>query len=66
VNLPLSLFSYQSGMQRAPRLAMMMLPSLDHFTADLLARLPAASGWEVRKFLVTRPGIDGRGLDLGQ
>jgi glycosyltransferase involved in cell wall biosynthesis len=32
---------------------MMMLPNLDHFTADLLAGLPAASGWEVRKFLVT-------------
>jgi hypothetical protein len=32
---------------------MMMLPSLDHFTADLLARLPAASGWEVKKFMVT-------------
>jgi glycosyltransferase involved in cell wall biosynthesis len=42
-------------MSRAPRLAMMMLPSLDHFTADLLAHLPAASGWEVRKFLVTGP-----------
>jgi glycosyltransferase involved in cell wall biosynthesis len=34
---------------------MMMLPSLDHFTADLLARLPAASGWEVKKFMVTGP-----------
>lgn len=42
-------------MHRAPRLAMMMLPRLDHFTADLLAGLPAASGWEVRKFLVTGP-----------
>ncbi len=42
-------------MPRAPRLAMMMLPGLDHFTADLLARLPAASGWEVRKFLVAAP-----------
>jgi glycosyltransferase involved in cell wall biosynthesis len=40
-------------MPRAPRLAMVMLPGLDHFTADLLARLPAASGWDVRKFLVT-------------
>jgi glycosyltransferase involved in cell wall biosynthesis len=42
-------------MARAPRLAMMMLPSLDHFTADLLAFLPAESGWEVRKFLVMGP-----------
>jgi glycosyltransferase involved in cell wall biosynthesis len=40
-------------MHRAPRLAMMMLPTLDHFAADLLALLPAASAWEVRKFLVT-------------
>jgi len=43
-------------MYRAPRLAMMMLPGLDHFTADLLAHLPTGSGWEVRKFLVTGPG----------
>jgi glycosyltransferase involved in cell wall biosynthesis len=42
-------------MQRAPRLAMMTLPGLDHFTADLLTCLPAASGWEVRKFAVTGP-----------
>ena len=34
----------------------MTLPSLDHFTADLIARLPAVSGWEVRKFMVTGPG----------
>lgn len=40
-------------MKRAPRLAMMLLPGLDHFTADILARLPAASGWEVRPFRVT-------------
>ena len=44
-------------MARAPRLAMMTLPTLDHFTGDLLARLPLASGWDVRKFHVTRPGI---------
>lgn len=42
-------------MSRAPRLAMMMLPSLDHFANDLLALLPAASGYEVRKFVVTGP-----------
>lgn len=42
-------------MDRAPRLAMMLLPGLDHFTADLLARLPAASGWEVRRFMVNGP-----------
>lgn len=40
-------------MKRSPRLAMMLLPGLDHFTADLLARLPDASGWEVRPFRVT-------------
>jgi glycosyltransferase involved in cell wall biosynthesis len=38
-----------------PRLAMMTLPSLDHFTGDLLARLPAASGWDVRNFYWTGP-----------
>jgi hypothetical protein len=42
-------------MQRPPRLAMMTLPTLDHFTADILMRLPEASGWEVRKFMVTGP-----------
>lgn len=42
-------------MHRAPRLAMMTLPSLDHFTGDLLLRLPTASGWEVGKFMVTGP-----------
>lgn len=31
----------------------MLLPGLDHFTADLLVRLPAAFGWEVRPFMVT-------------
>jgi len=40
-------------MQRAPRLAIMTLPSLDHFIPDLLVRLPAASGWEVKKFTVS-------------
>ncbi|MDD2876015.1 MAG: glycosyltransferase family 4 protein [Acidiphilium sp.] len=44
-------------MQRAPRLAMMTLPTLDHFTADILARLPAASGWEVKKFTVSGPAV---------
>ena len=44
-------------MQRPPRLAMMTLPTLDHFTADILARLPAASGWEVQKFMVTSPAV---------
>lgn len=44
-------------MQRPPRLAMMTLPTLDHFTADILARLPAASGWEVQKFMVTSPTV---------
>ncbi len=39
-------------MPRAPRLAMMAIPGLDHFTADLLRQLPQASGWEVRKFTV--------------
>jgi glycosyltransferase involved in cell wall biosynthesis len=42
-------------MQRIPRLAMMMIHGLDHFADDLLALLPAAAGWDVRKFLVTGP-----------
>jgi len=46
---------YPFLMQRPPRLAMMTLPTLDHFTADILARLPEASGWEVKKFMVTSP-----------
>lgn len=43
-------------MRRSPRLAMMTLPSLNHFITDLLARLPAASGWMVKEFMVTGPG----------
>ncbi|HEX7390980.1 MAG TPA: glycosyltransferase family 4 protein [Acidiphilium sp.] len=43
-------------MTRPPRLAMLLLPGLDHFTADLLACLPAASGWEIRPFTVTGTG----------
>lgn len=34
----------------------MTLPTLDHFTPDLVACLPAASGWDVKKFMVTGPG----------
>src|SRR5271166_4221931 len=49
-------------MPRAPRLAMMTLPTLDHFTGDLLAHLPAASGWEVRKFHLTSPATLGEAL----
>ena len=35
---------------RPPRLAFMLIPGLDHFAGDLLARLPGATGWEVRPF----------------
>lgn len=42
-------------MQRPPRLAIMVLPSLDHFTPDLVTYLPAASGWDVRTFMTTGP-----------
>jgi glycosyltransferase involved in cell wall biosynthesis len=34
---------------------MLTLQTLDHFTPDLLVRLPAVSGWEVGKFMVTGP-----------
>ena len=40
-------------MARAPRLALLTLPSLDHFTGDLLEHLPAVAGWEVRNFRIT-------------
>lgn len=40
-------------MIRPPRLAVMLLPGLDHFVADLLARLPAGAGWDVKPFHVT-------------
>jgi glycosyltransferase involved in cell wall biosynthesis len=40
------------GMNRRPRLAVLLLPSLDHFMLDIIARLPAASGWDVRGFLL--------------
>lgn len=42
-------------MQRSPRLAILTLPSLDHFTGDLIAHLPTASGWTVKKFPVIGP-----------
>lgn len=35
---------------RAPRLALMLIPGLDHFAQDIRALLPAASGWEIRGF----------------
>lgn len=44
-------------MQRPPRLALMTLPTLDHFTTDLVERLPVAAGIEVRKFMVTAPHV---------
>ncbi len=37
---------------RARRLALMLLPRLDHFAQDLLAGLPAIAGWDVRAFQV--------------
>ncbi|MBV9249357.1 MAG: glycosyltransferase family 4 protein [Acetobacteraceae bacterium] len=37
---------------RPPRLAFLLLPSLDHFAQDLLAHLPTAGGWEVRGFKI--------------
>ena len=37
-------------MIRPRRLAIMLLPGLDHFMADILARLPAASHWDIRAF----------------
>ncbi len=42
-------------MQRPPRLAIMVLPTLDHFTPDLVTHLPAASGWDVRTFMTKGP-----------
>lgn len=42
-------------MARKPRLAILTLPSLDHFIADIVARLPAMSGWDVRQFSVDGP-----------
>jgi glycosyltransferase involved in cell wall biosynthesis len=35
---------------RAPRLAFMLLPGLDHFAHDLIARLPASGTLEVKEF----------------
>jgi glycosyltransferase involved in cell wall biosynthesis len=61
----------QPHMNRRPRLAFLLLPTLDHFAQDLIARLPEAAGCDVRAFPVTsvaalheamvwacRPGID--------
>jgi glycosyltransferase involved in cell wall biosynthesis len=39
---------------RPPRLAFILLRGLDHFAHDLIARLPEATGWEVRGFLLNR------------
>jgi glycosyltransferase involved in cell wall biosynthesis len=35
---------------RRPRLAFLLLPTLDHFAQDLIEKLPAAVGWDVRGF----------------
>src|SRR3954447_12186156 len=37
---------------RRPRLAFLLLPTLDHFAQDLLAQLPAETGYDVRAFLI--------------
>ena len=63
INLLLSFRLISRGMHRARRLAMLTLPTLDHFTADLLSRLPAASGWDVKKFMVSGPGTVAAALD---
>jgi len=41
--------------RRRSRLAFLLLPTMDHFAHDLIERLPAASGWEVRGFLIKQP-----------
>jgi len=56
---------------RRPRVAFMLLPTMDHFAHDLIARLPEAAGCDVRGFMVNglsalheamvwacRPGVD--------
>ena len=35
---------------RRPRLAFLLLPTLDHFAQDLIDRLPGVTGWDVRGF----------------
>ena len=40
---------------RRPRLAFLLLRSLDHFAQELIAGLPGATGWDVRGFLVSGP-----------
>jgi glycosyltransferase involved in cell wall biosynthesis len=38
---------------RRPRLAFLLLRTLDHFAQELIAGLPAVAGWDVRGFPVT-------------
>lgn len=40
---------------RRPRLAFLLLRSLDHFAHELVAGLPDVTGWEVRSFHITEP-----------
>src|SRR3954467_12401189 len=40
---------------RRPRLAFLLLPTMDHFTHDLIGRLPALTRWEIQGFKVTSP-----------
>lgn len=40
---------------RPPRLAFILLPTLGHFAPDLIAGLPAATGWDVRGFELHSP-----------
>jgi len=47
------------SLHRPARLAFLLLPGLDHFAHDLVAGLPALTGWEVRPFhLANRTVLD--------
>ena len=50
-------------MQRLPRLALMTLPTLDHFTTEIITRLPAVAEIDVQKFMVTGPETLAAALD---
>jgi len=41
--------------RRRPRLAFLLLRSLDHFAQELIGALPEATGWDVQGFLIAGP-----------
>jgi FkbM family methyltransferase len=60
--MPMMSPANEATVRRAPRLAFLLLKTLDHFAQDLIADLPEASGWEIRAFRIDSPADLGAAL----